>query len=77
MPDPLEACKVLTERANLAGGHDNITVIVARFDGPGLKPLAAGETLKYTKYALPGDPREEAHARPPTASVDEGRRSAR
>src|SRR5687768_2810040 len=31
--DPLEACKVLTERANMAGGHDNITVIVAHFDG--------------------------------------------
>src|ERR1700755_5765 len=25
--DPLEACKVLTDRANQAGGHDNITVI--------------------------------------------------
>jgi PPM family protein phosphatase len=52
--DPLEACKVLTERANLAGGHDNITVIVARFDGETLPPRAAeDEPLKYRKYALP------------------------
>ncbi len=52
--DPLEACKVLTERANLAGGHDNITVIVARFEGDGLrKPSDEDEPLKYRKYALP------------------------
>ncbi len=50
--DPLETCKVLTERANLAGGHDNITVIVARFDGDGLRATES-EPLKYRKYALP------------------------
>ena len=41
-PEPIDACKLLTERANQAGGHDNITVIVAQFDGEGLKPLDAG-----------------------------------
>jgi serine/threonine protein phosphatase PrpC len=52
--DPLEACKVLTERANLAGGHDNITVIVANFDGEGLPAATASdEPLAYRKYALP------------------------
>jgi protein phosphatase len=52
--DPLEACKVLTERANLAGGHDNITVIVAHFEGDGLPPpMPDDEPLKYRKYALP------------------------
>jgi protein phosphatase len=52
--EPLEACKVLTERANLAGGHDNITVIVAHFDGEGLHdPSDRDEPLKYRKYALP------------------------
>jgi protein phosphatase len=53
-PEPLDACKLLTERANQAGGHDNITVIVAQFDGEGLKPLGSDpEPLKYRKYALP------------------------
>ncbi|MEZ4307162.1 MAG: Stp1/IreP family PP2C-type Ser/Thr phosphatase [Polyangiaceae bacterium] len=33
--DPLESCKVLTDRANQAGGHDNITVVVAVFEGEG------------------------------------------
>ncbi len=37
--DPLEACRVLTDRANAAGGHDNITVIVARVDGAGAPPV--------------------------------------
>jgi PPM family protein phosphatase len=55
--DPLEACKQLTEKANQAGGHDNITCIVARFEGPGLRPLLPGDTdLKYRKYILPEEP---------------------
>jgi protein phosphatase len=51
--DPLDACKVLTERANLAGGHDNITVIVAHFEGDGLAEAAPGDAVSYQKYALP------------------------
>ena len=66
--DPLEACKTLTERANLAGGHDNITVIVAQFDGEMLKPLGEGdEPLKYRKYNLPEEPTDPARKAVPTA----------
>jgi serine/threonine protein phosphatase PrpC len=51
--EPLDICKSLTERANQAGGHDNITVIVVQFDGNTLKPLdPADEPLKYRKYTL-------------------------
>ncbi len=51
--EPLEICKALTERANQAGGHDNITVIVVQFDGSGLKAIEAEEEpLKYRKYIL-------------------------
>lgn len=52
--EPLDICKGLTERANMAGGHDNITVIVVQFDGNGLRPLdpATDEPLKYRKYVL-------------------------
>ncbi len=35
-PEPVDICKVLIERANQAGGHDNITVVVASFDGEAL-----------------------------------------
>ena len=60
-PEPIEACKVLTERANQAGGHDNITVIVVRFDGDGLKdPGGDTEPHKYRKYALPEPPNDPA-----------------
>lgn len=53
--DPLEACQVLIDDANQAGGHDNITVIVAVFDGEGLAPPTEDDvaSLKYDKYALP------------------------
>jgi protein phosphatase len=64
--DPLETCKTLTERANQAGGHDNITVIVVHFDGEGLKALTPEtEPLKYRKYTLPEEPLEqtESHRR--------------
>jgi protein phosphatase len=65
--DPLEACRELTDRANRAGGHDNITVIVAEFDGPGLPPNDPSAELAYKKYALPDYPagdtqRLSAHA---------------
>jgi protein phosphatase len=74
--EPIDACKLLTERANQAGGHDNITVVVVQFDGMGLKPASAdGEPLKYRKYPLPEDPSE--HSEPtrritPEASVIAG-----
>jgi len=57
--DPLEACRELTDRANRAGGHDNITVIVADFDGTGLPEKLPAEELVYRKYALPDYPGEQ------------------
>jgi hypothetical protein len=56
--DPLESCKVLIERANQAGGHDNITVVVAKFEGEGLaeRTQADIESLRYEKYPLPDLP---------------------
>jgi serine/threonine protein phosphatase PrpC len=55
-PDPLEACRILTERANQAGGHDTITVIVSKFDGQALNASPDLDDLKYKKYSLPEDP---------------------
>ncbi|MGZ3417915.1 MAG: Stp1/IreP family PP2C-type Ser/Thr phosphatase [Polyangiales bacterium] len=65
-PEPMDVCKVLTEKANEAGGHDNITVIVAKFDGP--KPPDPEEmAVKYTKYVFQTEdttnyPPVDAHA---------------
>lgn len=54
-PDPLEACRELTDRANQAGGHDNVTVVIANFDGPGLAEPTTEDVLglRYQKYQLP------------------------
>src|SRR5262249_49278014 len=56
VPAPQEACNVLTDRANQAGGHDNITVVVARFDGAGLKEPTQEDIdgLRFQRYPLPG-----------------------
>jgi protein phosphatase len=58
MREPFDACRELTDRANRAGGHDNITVIVAEFDGPALKDPTPEQTVSYQKYALPEAPVE-------------------
>jgi len=59
VPEPLDACRELTDRANRAGGHDNITVIVSRFEGVGLPDATEGDDLAYRKYALPELPAQE------------------
>ena len=65
-PDPTDASNLLTERANLAGGHDNVTVVVARFEGASLPPLTEQtEAVRYRKYLLPesGADKTEPHRR--------------
>ncbi len=75
-PEPIDACRVLTDRANQAGGHDNITVIVVRFDGEGLKDARAdAETHKYRKYALPEAPADAIEPAHRTLSEARGIRS--
>jgi hypothetical protein len=82
--EPFDACKELVDRANRAGGHDNITVIVAVFEGtlpdPGLQDM-----LAYQKYALPEAPAESTVRAPsvhaevytPPASQEAQRESRR
>jgi protein phosphatase len=68
--DPLDACKTLTERANLAGGHDNITVIVVKFEGEGVEEVTGDtEPLKYQKYTLPEEPAETTDRRSASSAV--------
>lgn len=76
LPDPKDACRELTERANHAGGHDNVTVVVARFSGEGLPPPGPDQTPPaYTKYELTAtdDPtwRPEHTPEPPQGEISE------
>jgi protein phosphatase len=47
------ACRRLIDRANENGGPDNITVIVARFDGPGLSGAGADDEVGHRVFPLP------------------------
>jgi PPM family protein phosphatase len=67
--EPFDACKELVDRANRAGGHDNITVIVAVFEGA-LHPPGPEDVLAYQKYALPEAP-AEATVRAPSVHAPE------
>jgi PPM family protein phosphatase len=52
-PNPAEACRRLIDRANESGGPDNITVIIARFDGPGLQPIMTEDHVGHRVFQLP------------------------
>src|SRR4051812_23591710 len=51
--DLADACKRLIDRANESGGPDNITVIVARFDGSGLQPSVTEDEVGHRVFQLP------------------------
>jgi protein phosphatase len=51
--DPAECCAKLIEFAETAGGHDNITVVVADFAGDGLAEPGDTDSFGYVQYPLP------------------------
>jgi serine/threonine protein phosphatase PrpC len=51
--DPADCGGKLIEYAEGAGGHDNITVVVADFDGEGLTGAAESDSFGYLQYPLP------------------------
>lgn len=59
-----DAAAKLIQMANAGGGHDNITVIVADFDGEGLAD-AADAQVHYQQYPLPPDDSARAPSAPP------------
>jgi PPM family protein phosphatase len=50
--DLTTACRELIDRANANGGPDNITVIIARFDGPGLQGPGTDDHVGHTVFQL-------------------------
>ena len=53
--DLVAACRRLIDRANEMGGPDNITVIVARFDGEGLADPADTDAVGHRTFPLATD----------------------
>lgn len=51
-PDIAAACERLIDRANEAGGPDNITVIVARFEGSGLRAVTEADEVGHRVFRL-------------------------
>ena len=56
---PDEACRQMIELAKRRGGEDNITVIVAKFDGGKLSPPSPDEVPTYIEIAF----KEESRSR--------------
>jgi serine/threonine protein phosphatase PrpC len=54
-PDLVNACRKMIDRANEMGGPDNITVIVARFDGEGLADPAEDDAVGHRIFPLSTD----------------------
>lgn len=50
--DPRDACTKLIEYANNGGGHDNITCVVADFEGEGLLSAEDAPPAAYQQYPL-------------------------
>lgn len=51
-PDLAAACDALVDLANANGGTDNITAIVAHFEGDGLQPPLHSDFVGHTPYEL-------------------------
>lgn len=51
--DLLQACSELIDLANERGGPDNITVLIARFAGEGLRSSAVDESVGHRVFPLP------------------------
>jgi protein phosphatase len=67
-PELSDLCGALIDLANERGGPDNITVVVAHFDGDGLPEPSASEDVGYAVYHLDDADDEEPTTVPlPTA----------
>lgn len=65
--DLKKACDKLVSRALEREGPDNITVVVARFDGPGLPEATDADVVQFVAYDPGPDPLDPRPPRPDSA----------
>ena len=63
-PDLVECAQQLIAMANAGGGHDNITVVLADFDGKDLKEPTEDARVAYQQYPLPPEDPKDAEPLP-------------
>ncbi len=61
-PDLRKVCTQLVDEANARGGPDNITVVAARFEGPGLPMPAPDEAIGHRVFPLGDEALAEGQA---------------
>jgi PPM family protein phosphatase len=66
-----DLCDALIDLANGRGGPDNITVVVARFEGEGLPDFQGAGGVGYHVYRLPDSATPTAERAVPAAPRDE------
>ncbi len=54
-------CRTIIALANDLGGPDNITIVAARFEGPGLRPPSPTELPEHRNYVQPNDAAQGAN----------------
>jgi hypothetical protein len=67
-PDLRKACDRLVACANEHEGPDNITVVLARFDGPGLPEPDAENEVTFLAYDPGQDPEDPEPEKPPLST---------
>jgi protein phosphatase len=67
------ACSALIDLANGRGGPDNITVVIARFEGEGLPDAGDNSEVGYQEYEIPDSatPTAESVAAPPAVAASD------
>ncbi len=70
--DLIECANQLIAMANAGGGHDNITVILAEFDGTDLKVGTPEDKVAYMQYPLPPEDPKDPDPAPRATTIKSG-----
>jgi len=70
--DLIDCANQLIAMANAGGGHDNITVVLAEFDGEDLKVRGPDDKVGYMQYPLPPEDPKDPDPAPRTPTMKSG-----